>query len=58
MATVEQAVAPAEEILTPELEAYIRKWKPVPGNLIMVLHKVRSILATCRGRWRFMWRSS
>ena len=41
MATVEQAVAPAEEILTPELEAYIRKWKPVPGNLIMVLHKVQ-----------------
>lgn len=41
MATAEQAVDPAAEILTPELEAYIRKWKPVPGNLIMVLHKVQ-----------------
>ena len=41
MATMEQAVTPAVEVLTPELEAYIRKWKPVPGNLIMVLHKVQ-----------------
>lgn len=41
MATTEQAVTPAAEILTPELEAYIRKWEPVPGSLIMVLHKVQ-----------------
>ena len=41
MATMEQAVTTAVEVLTPELEAYIRKWKPVPGNLIMVLHKVQ-----------------
>ena len=41
MATMEQAVTSAVEVLTPELEAYIRKWKPVPGNLIMVLHKVQ-----------------
>jgi len=27
--------------LTPELEAFIRKWKNEPGNLIMVLHKVQ-----------------
>ncbi|NCC93409.1 MAG: NAD(P)H-dependent oxidoreductase subunit E [Opitutae bacterium] len=28
-------------MLTPELEAFIRKWKNEPGNLIMVLHKVQ-----------------
>jgi NADH-quinone oxidoreductase subunit E len=31
---------PAEK-LTPELEAFIRKWKDTPGNLIMVLHRVQ-----------------
>jgi NADH-quinone oxidoreductase subunit E len=35
------AEMPAAETLTPELEAYIRKWKSVPGNLIMVLHRVQ-----------------
>jgi NADH-quinone oxidoreductase subunit E len=35
------AERPAAETLTPELEAYIRKWKSVPGNLIMVLHRVQ-----------------
>jgi NADH-quinone oxidoreductase subunit E len=27
--------------LTPELEAFIQKWKKRPGNLIMVLHQVQ-----------------
>jgi NADH-quinone oxidoreductase subunit E len=35
------AEIPAAETLTPELEAFIRKWKNVPGNLIMVLHRVQ-----------------
>lgn len=38
----EQAKKPAPaETLTPDLEAFIRKWKDVPGNLIMVLHRVQ-----------------
>ena len=42
MARKEQVVEPvADNKLTPELEAFIRKWKNVPGNLIMVLHKVQ-----------------
>ena len=27
--------------LTPELRAFIEEWKPKPGNLIMVLHRVQ-----------------
>lgn len=27
--------------LTPELKAFIAEWKPRPGNLIMVLHRVQ-----------------
>ena len=34
-------VAEAEEQLTPELIAFVEKWKPQPGNLIMVLHRVQ-----------------
>lgn len=42
MGTKEQDKEPAaDEALTPELEAFIRKWKNEPGNLIMVLHKVQ-----------------
>lgn len=43
MGTKEQVKesAAADEVLTPELEAFIRKWKNEPGNLIMVLHKVQ-----------------
>ncbi len=42
MGTKEQEKEPAaDEALTPELEAFIRKWKNEPGNLIMVLHKVQ-----------------
>lgn len=33
--------APTSEKLTPELKAFIQQWKPRPGNLIMVLHKVQ-----------------
>ena len=34
---------PAEglQTLTPELKAFIAEWKPKPGNLIMVLHRVQ-----------------
>lgn len=35
-ATTEQ-----ESVLTPEIVAYIEKWKDKPGNLIMVLHRVQ-----------------
>lgn len=35
------AEPPAVEKLTPELEAFIQEWKDVPGNLIMVLHRVQ-----------------
>ncbi len=31
----------AVEKLTPELVKFIQKWKDVPGNLIMVLHRVQ-----------------
>ena len=42
MGTKEQEKEPAaDEALTPEPEAFIRKWKNEPGNLIMVLHKVQ-----------------
>ena len=34
---------PAAATLTPELVAFIEKWKRKPGNLIMVLHKVQEI---------------
>ncbi len=27
--------------LTPELRAFIEEWKPKPGNLIMVLHRIQ-----------------
>ena len=29
------------ETMTPELKAFIEEWKPKPGNLIMVLHRVQ-----------------
>ena len=29
------------EKMTPELKAFIEEWKPKPGNLIMVLHRVQ-----------------
>ncbi len=37
------ATKPAEGLqkLTPELKAFIAKWKSKPGNLIMVLHRVQ-----------------
>lgn len=35
------ATEKAPEQLTPELEAFIAEWKPRPGNLIMVLHRVQ-----------------
>ena len=38
---VQSEEIPAGETLTPELEAFILKWKDVPGNLIMVLHRVQ-----------------
>lgn len=38
---VQAEEVPVAEKLTPELEAFIRKWKDVPGNLIMVLHRVQ-----------------
>jgi NADH-quinone oxidoreductase subunit E len=31
----------AADALTPELTQFIQKWKDVPGNLIMVLHRVQ-----------------
>jgi NADH-quinone oxidoreductase subunit E len=31
----------AADRLTPELRDFAESWKPVPGNLIMVLHKVQ-----------------
>jgi NADH-quinone oxidoreductase subunit E len=30
-----------ERMLTPEIDAFIAKWKDKPGNLIMVLHRVQ-----------------
>ena len=30
-----------ERMLTPEIDAFIAKWKVKPGNLIMVLHRVQ-----------------
>lgn len=44
MREVEEKVAVAEDAeatLTPELIAFIAEWKPQPGNLIMVLHRVQ-----------------
>ncbi len=42
MATNKQSTEkPPADQLTPELEAFIQKWKSVPGNLIMVLHRVQ-----------------
>jgi NADH-quinone oxidoreductase subunit E len=40
---VSTATKPAEGLqkLTPELKAFIAKWKSKPGNLIMVLHRVQ-----------------
>jgi len=32
---------PAAAKLTPELKAFIAEWKPRPGSLIMVLHRVQ-----------------
>ena len=31
----------SESVLTPDILAYIEKWKNKPGNLIMVLHRVQ-----------------
>lgn len=33
--------ATTEKILTPEIDAFIEKWREKPGNLIMVLHRVQ-----------------
>ncbi len=30
-----------KKILTPEIDAFIEKWREKPGNLIMVLHRVQ-----------------
>lgn len=35
------AIADKEKMLTPEIHAFIDKWKEKPGNLIMVLHRVQ-----------------
>lgn len=35
------APAETEKMLTPEIEAFIEKWREKPGNLIMVLHHVQ-----------------
>ena len=35
------ATAEQEKMLTPEIDAFIAKWKVKPGNLIMVLHRVQ-----------------
>lgn len=37
----EEEKGASPEGLTPELKAFIQKWKDVPGNLIMVLHRVQ-----------------
>ena len=34
--------------LTPELRAFIEEWKPRPGNLIMVLHKIQQTYGYCK----------
>ena len=34
-------IAETEKILTPEIEAFIEKWRDKPGNLIMILHRVQ-----------------
>jgi len=35
------ATAEKAKLLSPEIEAFIEKWKEKPGNLIMVLHRVQ-----------------
>ena len=35
------ATSEKAKLLTPEIEAFIEEWKPKPGNLIMVLHRVQ-----------------
>ncbi|NLX25301.1 MAG: NAD(P)H-dependent oxidoreductase subunit E [Lentisphaerae bacterium] len=35
------ATAETEKMLTPEIEAFIEKWREKPGNLIMILHRVQ-----------------
>ncbi len=35
------ATAEKAKLLTPEINAFIEKWKGKPGNLIMVLHRVQ-----------------
>ncbi len=37
----EQDVFEEEVKLTPELVAFVAEWKPRPGNLIMVLHRIQ-----------------
>ena len=39
--STETSAPPAAEPLTPDLIAFIQKWKKRPGNLIMVLHRVQ-----------------
>ncbi len=41
MCNCKKTDAPQDEVLTPELIAFINEWKPRPGNLIMVLHRVQ-----------------
>ncbi|MBN2703890.1 MAG: NAD(P)H-dependent oxidoreductase subunit E [Pontiellaceae bacterium] len=33
--------AETEKMLTPDIEAFIEKWRDKPGNLIMILHRVQ-----------------
>ncbi len=35
------ATAEKTRLLTPEIDAFIEKWRDKPGNLIMVLHRVQ-----------------
>ena len=41
MCNCKKTDAPQDEVLTPELIDFINEWKPRPGNLIMVLHRVQ-----------------
>lgn len=41
MTTATHAPGREKSVLTPELRAFIDAWKPRPGNLIMVLHRVQ-----------------
>lgn len=41
MSAEETKTTNPDEVLAPELMAYIEEWKPKPGNLIMVLHRIQ-----------------